>query len=114
MSQMEDSRTLPEMQLMDAETLKCPYHYDKTLREEAPVYQDPTSGVYVVSTYELVREAHKAPGVFSNEFVLAAGSADAMDPDIRAAMESYPNTGKGTLLTIDDPQHKIYRDAVKA
>lgn len=114
MTQIEDNRALPEMQLMDAETLKCPYHYDKTLRDEAPVYKDPTSGVYVVSTYELVREVHKAPGVFSNEFVLAAGSADAMDPDIKAAMESYPNTGKGTLLTIDDPQHKIYRDAVKA
>jgi cytochrome P450 family 142 subfamily A polypeptide 1 len=113
MTQIQDNRTLPDMHLMDPEILQCPYHYDKTLREEAPVYQDPTSGVYVVSTYELVREAHKTPAVFSNEFGLAAGSSAAMDPDIKAAIDSYPDTGKGTLLTIDDPQHKIYRDAVK-
>ena len=29
----------------------------KTLRSESPVYQDPSSGVWVVSTYDLVREA---------------------------------------------------------
>ena len=114
MSQAQDTRKLAEMHLMDPEILKCPYHYDKSLRETAPVYQDPDTGVFVVSTYELVREAHKAPGVFSNEFGLAAGSASAMDPDIKEAMESYPNLGKGTLLTIDDPDHKMYRDAVKA
>lgn len=113
MTQIQDNRTLSDMHLMDPEILQCPYHYDKTLREEAPVYQDPTSGVYIVSTYELVREAHKTPAVFSNEFVLSDGSSGEMDPDIKAAIDSYPNTGKGTLLTIDDPEHKIYRDAVK-
>ena len=113
MTQTQDNRTLPEMHLMDPEILQCPYHYDKTLREEAPVYQDATSGVYIVSTYELVREAHKTPAVFSNEFVLSDGSSGEMDPDIKAAIDSYPNTGKGTLLTIDDPEHKIYRDEVK-
>ena len=113
MDQDADNRSLEEMPLMDPATLKCPYHYDKTLRDEAPVYQDPQSGVYVVSTYDLVREAHRTPAVFSNEFGLAAGSAARMDPDVAEAMDSYPNIGKGTLLTIDDPDHKMFRDAVK-
>ena len=108
-----DSRALAKMPLFDTETLKCPYHYDKTLRENAPVYRDPQSGVYVVSTYELVREAHKNDAVFSNEFTLALGSASELDPDVKAAMAKTYNLGKGTLLTVDDPEHKMYRDVVR-
>lgn len=108
-----DSRALADMPLFDSATLKCPYHYDKTLREQAPVYRDPDSGVYVVSTYDLVREAHKRDDVFSNEFTLALGSAAALDPDIKAAMSKTYNLGKGTLLTVDDPEHKVYRDTVR-
>jgi cytochrome P450 len=108
-----DHRALADMPLFDTTTLKCPYHYDKTLREAAPVYRDPASGVYVVSTYDLVREAHKNDAVFSNEFTLALGSAAALDPDIKAAMAKTYNLGKGTLLTVDDPEHKIYRDTVR-
>ncbi|GMG88383.1 cytochrome P450 [Biformimicrobium ophioploci] len=110
---LEEKQALDGMSLLDNETLKCPYHYDKTLRENAPVYQDPTSGVYVVSTYELVREAHRNPKVFTNDFALAKGADESIDPDIAAAMSNTYDLGKGTLLTIDDPQHKIYRDELK-
>ena len=112
-SQAVDNRPLSEMPLMDTSTLKCPYHYDEALRHEAPVYQDPQTGIYIVSTYDLVREAHRKPEVFSNEFGLAANAAQRLDPDVKSAMDATYNLGKGTLLTVDDPQHKIYRDAVK-
>jgi cytochrome P450 len=108
-----DTRPLADMSLFDTDTLKCPYHYDKTLRTEAPVYQDPQSGVYVVSTYELVRKAHKNDAVFSSEFALAMGSATELDKDVLAATKKTYNLGKGTLLTVDDPEHKMYRDTVR-
>ena len=108
-----DTRTLSDMALFDTDTLKCPYHYDKTLRDTAPVYQDPDSGVFVVSTYALVREVHKNDTVFSNEFMLAKGSAETLDADVDAAMRNTYNLGKGTLLTVDDPEHKMYRDTVR-
>ena len=108
-----DNRALADMPLFDTDTLKCPYHFDKTLRTSAPVYQDPQSGVYIVSTYELVREAHKKDDVFSNEFTLALGSAAELDADILEAMQKTYNLGKGTLLTVDDPEHKTYRDTVR-
>lgn len=108
-----DNRALADMTLFDTDTLKCPYHYDKTLRDEAPVYQDPESGVYVVSTYDLVRKAHKNDAVFSSEFTLALGSATELDADVVAAMKKTYNLGKGTLLTVDDPEHKMYRDTVR-
>ncbi|MEM9255137.1 MAG: cytochrome P450 [Pseudomonadota bacterium] len=109
----DDNRPLADMPLFDTETLKCPYHYDATLRREAPVYQDPHSGVYLVSTYELVREAHKADHIFSNEFTLALGSSTQLDEEVLAAMKRTYNLGKGTLLTVDDPDHKMYRDTVR-
>ncbi len=108
-----DTRPLAEMPLMDPEMLKCPYHFDATLRQEAPVHQDPMTGIFTVSTYELVRQAHKAKDVFSNEFGLAMGAAMDVPPEIKAITDTTYNLGRGTLLTIDDPEHKVYRDAVK-
>ena len=110
---VHDNRSLQDMPLMDPATMQCPYHYDKTLRAEAPVYQDPQTGIFVVATYDLVREAHRHPDVFSNEFGLALGSARKIDPEVQAAMDRTYNLGKGTLLTIDDPHHKVYREAVR-
>jgi cytochrome P450 family 142 subfamily A polypeptide 1 len=108
-----DTRSLDEMTLFDPQILKCPYHYDRSLREQAPVYQDPASGVYIVATYDLVREAHRAKDIFSNEFGLAVGAAMEVAPEVRAVADTTYNLGKGTLLTIDDPEHKVFRDAVK-
>jgi cytochrome P450 len=110
---VNDTRDLADMALFDNNTLKCPYHYDKTLRETAPVFQDPSSGVWVVSTYDLVREAHKAPQVFSNDFRLDLGSVEKLDDDILGAMKKTYDLGKGTLLTVDDPEHSIYRNELK-
>lgn len=109
----EDHRPLADMPLFDTPTLRCPYHYDRTLRSEAPVYRDPQSGVYVVASYALVREAHRNDAVFSNEFTLALGSSEKLDADILEAMQRTYNLGKGTLLTVDDPEHKRYRDTVR-
>jgi cytochrome P450 len=108
-----DNRALTDMSLFDTDTLKCPYHYDKSLREQVPVYQDPESGVFVVSTYDLVRKAHKTDEVFSSEFTLALGASAELDADVLAAMKKTYNLGKGTLLTVDDPDHKMYRDTVR-
>jgi cytochrome P450 len=61
----------------------------------------------------LVREAQKAPQVFSNEFGLAQGSDKAVDEDIHKAQQSTYNLGMSTLLTVDAPKHTTYRNAVK-
>jgi len=110
---VNDTRALADMPLFDTTTLKCPYHFDRTLRESAPVYRDPRSGIYLVATYELVREAHRKPEVFSSDFVLAQGSKEALDSDVEAALLRTYDLGRGTLLTLDDPDHAHYRDELK-
>jgi len=110
---MQDIRALAEMPLFDTTTLKCPYHFDRTLRESAPVYRDPQSGVYTIATYDLVREAHRHPEVFSNDFALAQGNNASLDDDVAAALGRTYDLGRGTLLTLDDPDHATYRDELK-
>ncbi|MEM1229080.1 MAG: cytochrome P450 [Pseudomonadota bacterium] len=112
-SETANSPVLADMPLMDPEMLKCPYEYDQTLRTQAPVHQDAQTGAFVVSTYELVREAHKKKDIFSNEFGGAVSAVRDVDPDVRAIQQSNYNLGRGTLLTCDDPDHRVYRDAVK-
>ena len=112
-SSAPETADLANMPLMDPEMLKCPYAYDAALRAQAPVHKDPMTGVFVVSTYELVRKAHKAKDIFSNEFGGAVSAVRDVDPDVQAQQASTYQLGRGTLLTCDDPAHRIYRDAVK-
>ena len=108
---LDDSRKLEDMQLFDKEILECPYHYNKELREQAPVYKDPETGIYIISKYELVKEAARKKDIFSSQFILNADSSEA--EEVKEARRKAFNLGKGTLLTIDDPEHKKYRELVK-
>ena len=74
---LDDSRKLEDMQLFDKEILECPYHYNKELREQAPVYKDPETGIYIISKYELVKEAARKKDIFSSQFILNADSSEA-------------------------------------
>jgi cytochrome P450 family 142 subfamily A polypeptide 1 len=109
---IDKSKPLSELKLFDKEILECPYHHNQELRDKAPVYQDPDTGIYLVSKYELVKEAARKKDIFSNEFGLNSES-NTHPPAVMAAMKRQANMGKGTLLTIDDPEHKKYRALVK-
>ena len=56
--------------LMDPEVQKCPYEAYASLRRECPVYQMPSTGQYVVSTYSELQEVLRRPDVFSNQMPL--------------------------------------------
>ena len=46
---------LSEINLLDAALQNCPYPAYQKLRDEAPVWQDPNTGFYVVSRFDDVR-----------------------------------------------------------
>ena len=58
------------------------------LRHNAPVWQDPTSGLWAVSTYSLVKEVATQPKRFCN--------AQGIRPD------SPPMP---SMINLDDPEH---------
>jgi len=94
------------------ETVECPYPFYKAMREEAPVYQVPGLGFFVVSRYEDIKEVVGDTERFSSNSgpgVVAAGAT--ADPELEAILsQGYP--GVNTLLTNDPPDHARYRGLV--
>src|SRR5579859_3423466 len=94
----------------DPELLNDPYLYYQRLREEAPVFRDPKTGIVSVATYDLIVEVNRQPAVFSNQFgaALRSGSAGAIDPEeLSIAREGIEVAH--TMLTADPPAHTRYR-----
>ena len=55
-----------EVNFFDVETNNCPYHAYKDLRDDAPVWKDPRTGMYVISRYDDVRAVVTDVERFSN------------------------------------------------
>lgn len=104
-----------------------PWKYYALLRREAPVYRDPHTGIYMVSSYELVMQAVKTWEIFSNRFAAAmapsdgqsaftgGARADAARADaakIEAGVLDRPLLPVDTMLTADPPEQKRYRSLV--
>jgi len=101
---------LAEINAFDPEVLNDPYVYFRRLREEAPVFRDPKTGIVSVSTYDLIMEVNRQPLVFSNKFsaALRAGTVNAMDSEEMAILASGV-APIDTMLTADPPEHTRYR-----
>lgn len=104
----QEDAPLISFSLMDPETVENPYAYYRRLRSEAPVWQDPKSGHYVIATYALVQEVMKDTARFSNNYVQTDLRPAGMPDKVRAIL------GKGvpqvpTLLTNDPPDHGRFR-----
>lgn len=105
---------LDEIHPFDPAILESPWDYYTQLRDEAPVYRDPHTGIFHVSSYERVLEAVKNHALYSNRFAPAMGGspgADSTDPELQEmAKHAYP--GVDTMLTADPPEHKRFRGLV--
>ncbi len=103
-------RPLDQVNPFDPELLQDPYPYFAQLREEAPVYRHPATGVVSVATYDLIMEVNRQPLVFSNDFgaQLRSGAPTQQDPEEMAIMmQGVPVAN--TMLTADPPAHTRYR-----
>ena len=110
-------KTLADYSLFDPETLKCPYEFYERLRAEAPVYQIPGFGMYLVSKYELIREVVKNTAIWSSSVAAGIPPMSLSDPDsdiareIQAIMRS-DRPLEQTLLSVDPPDHAKHRTLV--
>ena len=103
------AKSLAETNPLDPEILACPYAFNQQLREEAPVYHCPQTGVYFISNYDLVVEVTKNEKLFSNEFsMIQAGDTKQRDPEMEAIMKKGFRS-VNTMLTADPPRQRRYR-----
>ncbi len=106
--------------LVDYNTLLHPYKAYKYLRDTAPVKFEPLLSAYVVTRYDLVREAIRDTQTYSSEYdgFLAKSQQIAFEsapPDVQKrllelnqAMTPIPPT----MLTLNEPKHTLYRSLV--
>lgn len=101
---------LSAFNFVDPATQECPYPFYSALREEAPVYQVPQTGFWIISRYEDVQYALQHPELFSSRLGFRAGAQSA------EVSEIYARDGFGepvdTLVSNDPPSHTRYRALV--
>ena len=106
--------SLDEINFLDADLQNCPYHAYSLLHAEAPVWQDPSTGMFVVTKFDNLRDLLLNTTDFNNSARSGqGGSREALDAEREKRMlELYKTKGwvpAPTLAGRDDPNHKQMR-----
>jgi cytochrome P450 len=97
---------------MHPDVLRCPAVMNRRLRDEAPVFQDPATGMFFISRYKDVVAMARDHVTYSSVMPGATSRAvNTDDSEVIALMEEgYPNVP--TMLTQDPPLQRRYRKFV--
>jgi cytochrome P450 len=95
----------------DPALLADPWDYYRRVREHAPVYREPNTGVFLISSFAAVTEVLRDWERFSNRFARAMGGLGSMPPEVmEVAKDGYPPVD--TMLTADPPEQRRFRKLV--
>jgi cytochrome P450 len=97
--------------LLDPESIQCPYANYARLRQEAPIYRMPETGWFVVTSYELIRQVARDYLTFTDEKSAWATDATWKNPAVHELFErdGWPDD---MILSKDPPVHDQYRSLV--
>ena len=106
--------THEEVDLTNEDIQQCPYEAYKKLREQAPVYQDPKTGFFIVTRYEDVRHVLKDTENFKSSYGASGQKAEGNinSEHVRKGTQLFKEKGwvpAPTLAGRDDPNHKQMR-----
>ena len=97
----------------DPSVLADPWSYYRQIREQAPVYRDPHTGIYFISSYQAVSEAARDWESFSNRFGVALnGGAQTNEASAPPATSEQRYPPVDTMLTADPPEQRRFRKLV--
>lgn len=121
------TEAVSQINFFDEDTHDCPYRAYESLRDEAPVWQDPVTGMWTLTRYEDIRAALFDPERFTNRIGNSAGATERgvrpEDPEqARQLLEAaareeqiqklYEEKGWPTCPTLsglDEPKHMQLR-----
>jgi cytochrome P450 len=102
---------LASLNPFDPKLLADPWDYYRRVREQAPVYREPNTGVFLISSFAAVGEVLRDWERFSNRFARAMGGLGQQAPEVlEVARRGYPPVD--TMLTADPPEQKRFRKLV--
>ncbi|MGD0395119.1 MAG: cytochrome P450, partial [Acidimicrobiales bacterium] len=99
---------IPATLLLDPEVMDDPYPFYRQLHAEAPVWQIADTGLFAVSTFELLAEATSRIDDFSSNISCLLYRDDTGVP----CRFSYGDAGVQALATADPPMHALHRSTV--
>ena len=108
-------KTPASFNFLDLDVQRDPLPFFAVLREQAPVYREPQTGVYLVTRAKEVRYVAEHPELFSNiidptVFRVCQGlSLEEKDPEVAARLREKAWLVPHTLLFSDPPIHARYR-----
>jgi len=103
-------KSLEEAALADVEVLECPFPTYDLLREMAPVWQDPLTGIHIVSRYDDLRTILKDTDTWSNR--RTEYDFDTLQGPALRVHNLFKEKGwvtEPSLAGRDDPDHKLIR-----
>jgi len=99
----------PIEDLMDPAVQACPYSLYQRLRADAPIYRMPTTGFYLVTSFDLCREIIRLPDTFISGVSPLALKSDGMPEEVMAIYETQGWIPKASCSTSDPPRHTWVR-----
>jgi cytochrome P450 len=102
------TNTIPGTELLNPNVLEDPYPFYRRLRSDAPVWKIAETGVYTVSTFELLAEASSRVEDFSSNMRCLLYRDETGLP----GRFDFGDAGGQALATADPPLHPIHRKAV--
>ncbi len=111
MTATTDARPLGDFDPKAADFMDDPWPFYARLREEAPVYREPRSGVFFVARYDLAERVMRDPATFSSKVDRAAMRAGGMPARVlEIRRQAWPLAL--TMSQNDEPSHDVYRGLV--
>jgi len=107
----EQKENPADYSLLDPHVQECPYHAYKVYRE-APVFQMPETGHFMVSRYEDIYYIVRTPDIFSIETTRDGGHPYDTNPEI-GKLFSDRGWESRTVLATDPPLHGTYRSLLE-
>ncbi len=98
--------------LVDPEVIACPYPFYARLHAEAPVWQDPVTGFWVVTRYADMQAAIRDTQSFSNDIQFLERRPRAAPAEAERILREEGYARPQVLQRNDPPQHGRYRRLV--
>ena len=94
------------------EVQACPFPFLKSLREEAPVYRDPSTGLYIVSRFQDIAYVNQHTEIFSSRTPIQLNKESSVSAEVQRRYRERGWPEEYVLAFADPPEHRWHRALV--